>query len=93
MKYKDFLGHSIVLTVPNGAVWRMGLKRSNGSVWLEKGWLEFANFYSVEQGFFIFFTHEGVDSCFRVRIFNKSSLEIDYPFKSSQAKFSRGIYI
>ncbi|PRQ33875.1 putative transcription factor B3-Domain family [Rosa chinensis] len=91
--YEDFLGCSVVLTDPKGSMWPMELKRSNGSVWLKKGWLEFANFYSLKQGCFIFFTHKGFDSGFQVRIFNKRWLEIDYPFKSSHqedCKFRRG---
>ncbi|KAK9933457.1 hypothetical protein M0R45_020655 [Rubus argutus] len=86
---KDFLRHSIVLTVPNGAVWPMELKMINGSVWLTKGWLEFANFYSLEQDCYIFLRVFIInDSCFRVHILNK----IDHPFKSIQPEFSEEGY-
>lgn len=53
------------------------------STWLQKSCLELADFYSLEQGYFLFFSYEGDDSCFQVRISNKNSMEIEYPFKSS----------
>jgi hypothetical protein len=77
------LARSILLKVPNGAIWPVKLTRSDGSTWLQKGWLELADFYSLEQGYFLFFSYEDDDSCFQVRIFNKNSMEIEYPFKSS----------
>ncbi|XP_050369236.1 B3 domain-containing transcription factor VRN1-like [Argentina anserina] len=88
-KYADFLERSIVLTDPNGNTWTMELKWSKGSVWLKKGWLKFANFYSLEQGCFIFFTHKGDQSGFQARIFNKKNVEIEYPFKSRHCEISK----
>ncbi|KAL6204657.1 hypothetical protein ACLB2K_021924 [Fragaria x ananassa] len=83
-KYRDFLANSVILKDPNGAKWPVKLTRSDGSTWLEKGWLKFAHFYSLEEGYFLFFSYECVDSCFHVRIFSKNYIEINYPFKSSQ---------
>lgn len=74
--YRNFLARSVLLKVPNGAIWPVKLTRSDGSTWLQKGWLELADFNSLEQGYFLFFSYEG-------DVFNKNSMEIEYPFKSS----------
>ncbi|XP_050367703.1 B3 domain-containing transcription factor VRN1-like isoform X3 [Argentina anserina] len=50
MKYGNFLARSVLLKVPNGAMWPVKLTRSVRSTWLEKGWLDVAKFYSLEEG-------------------------------------------
>lgn len=62
----------------------MELRTSNDSVWLEKGWPDFLNFYSIKHGDFLVFRHK-LGSCsneFDVVIFDKSCTEIEYPVKS-----------
>lgn len=48
-------------------------------MWLHKGWQDFANFYSLDQGYFALFTYEGEHSHFLVRLFHWNDMEIDYP--------------
>ena len=53
-------------------------KNSNGKAWLDKGWVDFVDKYSITDGYFLVFEHEG-ESRFKVRIFDMSTTEIDYP--------------
>lgn len=84
-KFGNFLSDKLLLKAPNGEVWPIKLTRDdvNDSLWLEKGWPEFAKFYSLENGCFLFFSYEGISSCLKVRIFNKHGLEVAYIFRSS----------
>lgn len=83
MKHGNCLAESVLLKDPSGAEWRIELTRSEGEVWLEKGWPEFAKFYSLDHGYLLVFSCEGDFSCFQVRIFNRNTMEIDYPMKPS----------
>ncbi|BFG38997.1 hypothetical protein CerSpe_252710 [Prunus speciosa] len=77
-KYGDCLGDTVFLKVPNSAVWPVGLIKRNGQVWLQQGWSNFADFYSLAFGYVLLFSYEGLHSHFQVRIFMTSPLEIDY---------------
>ena len=70
------------LTLPNGAKWEVGLTKHEGEVWLQKGWREFAEYYSLKLGYLVVFRYEE-NSHFHVLIFDPSATEIDYPSKSS----------
>ncbi|CAB4287523.1 unnamed protein product [Prunus armeniaca] len=49
MEYGDLMADKIFLEVPDGAVWPVKLTRPrNGEIWLQKGWPEFAKFYSLK---------------------------------------------
>ncbi|KAK1356583.1 hypothetical protein POM88_049839 [Heracleum sosnowskyi] len=72
------LNESVSLKTPSGSQWSVDLKRSKGKVWLQNGWPEFANFYSICFGYLLVFEYKG-DSSFQVLIFDTSALEIDYP--------------
>ncbi|KAJ6711209.1 B3 DOMAIN-CONTAINING [Salix purpurea] len=65
----------------HGEAWEIELTKCDGKVWLQKGWKEFAEHYSVACGHFLVFEYEG--NCdFRVLIFDNSATEMDYPLKS-----------
>lgn len=83
MKHGNCLAESVLLKDPSGAEWKIELTRSEGEVWLEKGWPKFAEFYSLDHGYLLVFSCEGDFSCFQVRIFNRNTMEIDYPMKPS----------
>ncbi|KAM7506962.1 hypothetical protein LguiA_017415 [Lonicera macranthoides] len=51
---------------------------SNGEVWLQEGWKEFSNHYSIGLWQFLVFRYEG-NSHFHVLIFDMSASEIEYP--------------
>jgi len=61
-----------------GNEWKVNWTKQNGEVWFEKGWKEFVEHYSLDQGRLIFFKYEGT-SQIDVLILDQSALEIDYP--------------
>ncbi|KAI5593114.1 hypothetical protein BDE02_04G196900 [Populus trichocarpa] len=68
-----------------GEAWEIELKRCDGKVWLQKGWKEFAEYYSVACGHFLVFEYER--NCdFHVLIFDNSATEIDYPLKNNRSE-------
>ncbi|ONH96648.1 hypothetical protein PRUPE_7G143300 [Prunus persica] len=77
-KYGDCLGDTVFLKVPNSEVWPIELTKRNGQVWLQQGWSNFADFYSLAFGYVLLFSYEGNHSHFQVRIFMRSPLETDY---------------
>ncbi|PRQ16282.1 putative transcription factor B3-Domain family [Rosa chinensis] len=83
-KYGNCMADHIFLEVPNcGKPWEVELRTSalGGRMWLLKGWQEFANFYSLDQGCFPVFSYEGKQSHFQVRIFHWKCMEMDYPIR------------
>lgn len=85
-KYGTHLSNSniVSLKVPTNDAWKVELRTGDGSVWLEKGWPEFLNFYSIKHGDLLVFQHE-TGSCsneFDVVIFDTTVVEIEYPVKS-----------
>ena len=76
------LDDKISLKVPGGSVWPIKLKRQKNKVWLQKGWPEFAEHYSIGFGYLLVFEYQG-DSKFQVLVFDPSGLETDYPLTST----------
>ncbi|XP_048324008.2 B3 domain-containing transcription factor VRN1 [Ziziphus jujuba] len=81
-RYGRNLSDFAILKVPNGKKWKIKLqRRSNGEVWLHKGWADFSINYSMGHGTFLVFRYlgkPGVNSHFLVQIFSKKAMEIDY---------------
>ncbi|MBA0734962.1 hypothetical protein Gogos_018849 [Gossypium gossypioides] len=71
-----------MLSVPSGAVWKVELTKSDGKIWLENGWLEFSNHYSLDIGHLLVFRYDE-NSNFHVIIFDKSASEMQYPYTSN----------
>ena len=67
------------LKLPHGAEWKVELTDSDGEVWFQNGWHEFANYHSLKQGHLLVLRYEG-NSHFYVLIFDASATEIDYSF-------------
>ncbi|XP_062096638.1 B3 domain-containing transcription factor VRN1-like isoform X2 [Humulus lupulus] len=78
MKYCGSLSSQVILKLPCGSRWELGLTKSDGKIWIEKGWNKFAEHYSLSRGNLLVFQYEG-NSMFNVIIFDKSTAEIDYP--------------
>ncbi|KAG5229390.1 B3 domain-containing transcription factor [Salix suchowensis] len=69
----------------HGEAWEIELTKCDGKVWLQKGWKEFAEHYSVACDHFLVFEYEG--NCdFRVLIFDNSATEMDYPLKNNHGE-------
>jgi len=84
-KYRNCLPNVIYLKTPSGAKWKLDLVKSDGKIWFQKGWKEFAEYHSLAHGHLLLFKYERT-SHFHVHIFEKSALEIKYPFKRVEAK-------
>jgi len=84
-KYGEGLSNAICLKTPNGAKWKLNLVESDGKIWFEKGWKEFAEYHSLAHGHLLLFKYQR-SSHFLVHIFEKSALEINYPFQRVAAK-------
>ncbi|KAL5788441.1 hypothetical protein ACOSP7_005390 [Xanthoceras sorbifolium] len=76
-KFKHDLSMAATLTVPNGYVSRVGLRRLDNKVWFYDGWQEFMERFSIGVGYFLVFRYQG-NSAFNVYIFNLPSSEINY---------------
>ncbi|KAJ4962327.1 hypothetical protein NE237_022266 [Protea cynaroides] len=75
---RDELADIVVLKVPSGKVWSIGLRKSDGKVWFDKGWQEFAESNSILENYFLVFRYDG-HSNFYVTIFDTTACEIEYP--------------
>jgi len=84
-KYGKGLPKAICVETPNGAKWKLNLVKSDGKIWFEKGWKEFAEYHSLAHGHLLLFRYEKT-SKFEVHIFEKNALEINYSIKRVEAK-------
>ncbi|KAL5538326.1 hypothetical protein UlMin_046193 [Ulmus minor] len=73
------LSDLVTLKVPSGSKWKIKLKKCDGKVWLEEGWQEFSEYYSLVVGSLLTFRYIEEASLFHVSIFGTSTYEIDYP--------------
>ncbi|KAJ4843259.1 hypothetical protein Tsubulata_009862 [Turnera subulata] len=81
-KYGKDLPSTVILNVPTGATWRVELVRCGGAeIWLQNGWEEFADYYSLTYGHLLLFQYKG-NHDFHVLIFDMSATEIEYPLGS-----------
>ncbi|CAK9315207.1 unnamed protein product [Citrullus colocynthis] len=74
----SLLYNKATLCLPDGANWKLQLKKLDGKICFLRGWPEFVDFYSVQPGYFLVFQLKGI-CCFNVLIFDTSATEIDYP--------------
>lgn len=88
-KFGGDLSNVATLTVPDGSVWRVGLKRLGNKFWLLDGWQEFVQRYSIGVGHLLVFKYEGKSS-FNVHIFNLATSEINY--QSNSRSSNEGTY-
>ncbi|KAL3525740.1 hypothetical protein ACH5RR_014112 [Cinchona calisaya] len=87
-KHGDSLDKVVYLNVPNGASWPVELLQTDDGTWLDKGWREFSEYYSIKQCHFLVFRYDG-KSHFHVIIFDPSASEIEYPIESTDSKRSK----
>lgn len=90
-KFRDELSTVATLNVPDGHVWRVGLKRADNKLWFHDGWQEFVERYAIRVGYFLVFRYEG-NSAFSVYIFNLTTSEINYQsnaISSSEAMYRK----
>jgi hypothetical protein len=80
-RFGNELKNVATITVPDGCVWKMELKKSDENVFFCNRWQEFVEYYSIGYGCYLSFKYEG-NSKFSVIIFDATSVEICYPFKT-----------
>ncbi|KAK7310189.1 hypothetical protein RJT34_07528 [Clitoria ternatea] len=81
-KYGDGVSNPVFLKPPDGTEWKINWRKIDGGIWFQKGWKEFATYYSLDHGHFLLFEYKGT-SHFDVQIFDTSALEIDYPIHAT----------
>ncbi|WJX63573.1 hypothetical protein P8452_48442 [Trifolium repens] len=84
-RFGNELKNVATITVPDGCVWKMELKKSDENVFFCNRWQEFVEYYSIGYGCYLSFKYEG-NSKFSVIIFDATSVEICYPFKTPSTK-------
>ena len=77
-KYGGGVANPVYLKPPDGTEWKVDWTEHDGGILFEKGWKEFATYYSLDHGHLLFFEYKET-SHFEVHIFGMSGLEIDYP--------------
>lgn len=76
-KYGGDISPTVTLTVPDGSVWRVIMKKVDNKFWFLDGWNEFVQNYSISTGYLLVFKYEG-KSHFTVNIFSLPTSEINY---------------
>ncbi|KAK2430256.1 hypothetical protein P8452_43684 [Trifolium repens] len=80
-RFGNELKNVATIVVPDGCVWEMELKKCDEHVFFCNSWQEFVEYYSIGYGCYLSFKYEG-NSKFSVIIFDATSVEICYPFKT-----------
>ncbi|XP_061336825.1 B3 domain-containing transcription factor VRN1-like [Gastrolobium bilobum] len=82
-KYGGDMSNPMFLKPPDGTEWEVFWTKHDGVTWLQRGWIAFATYYSLDHGHLVLFEYK--QTCnFEVHIFDKSTLEIDYPLHVPQ---------
>ncbi|XP_014512001.2 B3 domain-containing transcription factor VRN1-like [Vigna radiata var. radiata] len=76
-KYGSFLPNPVFLRPPDSKEWVVYWTEENGEVWLDKGWKEFTENYSLSYGYFVMFKFKGTFQI-DVTILDPSAVELDY---------------
>ncbi|PON54050.1 B3 DNA binding domain containing protein [Parasponia andersonii] len=77
-KCGETLSDSVFVKLPCGSEWKMKLTENDDKFWLETGWPEFVEHYSIRRGNLLTFRYEG-NSELHVVVFDINTVEIDYP--------------
>ncbi|KAK9901789.1 hypothetical protein M0R45_001970 [Rubus argutus] len=87
-KYGKDLSNPVCFKLPCGSEWEVGLTRYNGEVWFKRGWPDFLKFSSLGYNDMLVFGYEG-HSRYQVSIFDRSTIEIEYPIEHSKIEESK----
>ncbi|XP_027362480.1 B3 domain-containing transcription factor VRN1-like [Abrus precatorius] len=83
MEHGGNLPNPLFLKPPDDTKWEVHWTKHDGAIWLEKGWKEFATYYTLSHGHLIVFEYQETFHL-EVHIFDQSCLEIKYPFHDTQ---------
>ncbi|CAK8564691.1 unnamed protein product [Lathyrus sativus] len=84
-RFGNELNNVATITVPDGRVWEMEVEKCGKEVYFCNKWQEFAEYYCIGYGCYLCFKYEG-NSKFCVIIFDITSVEIPYPFKTTHGE-------
>ncbi|CAI8605325.1 unnamed protein product [Vicia faba] len=82
-KHANDMLNPIFLMTPDDKKWEIHITKVDEDFWFQKGWKEFATYYSLDHGNMILFQFEE-KSHFVVHVFGKSTLEIQYLCRDNQ---------
>ncbi|CAJ2640163.1 unnamed protein product [Trifolium pratense] len=72
------LSNPVLINPPDGTKWKVYWKKVNCEIWFEKGWKDFTQNYSLQQGYLVLFKYRKGTSNFNVLILGQNAMEIDY---------------
>lgn len=78
-EYGVNLSNPVFLKPPDGIEWKIFWTKHDDDIWFQKGWKEFATYYSLSHKYLVLFKYQET-SHLEVHIFDQSALEVDYPF-------------
>ncbi|KAL9411062.1 hypothetical protein AB3S75_044775 [Citrus x aurantiifolia] len=85
------IGHELFdvehITVPNGYVWQVKLKKEWRKVRFDDGWQDFVEAYSISVGSLVLFEYKS-NSTFHAHIYNEIACEINYPSSDEESHTS-----
>ncbi|KAK7273649.1 hypothetical protein RIF29_14707 [Crotalaria pallida] len=73
------MSNPVFLKPPDGTEWKVYWMKHDDEIQFQKGWKEFAKYYSLDHGHMVMFKYEATFH-FYVNIFDTSATEIGYPF-------------
>ncbi|XP_057443808.1 B3 domain-containing transcription factor VRN1-like [Lotus japonicus] len=82
-KYGGDMSNPMSIKPPDGTEWKLYWNEHGSDIWFQKGWKEFSKYYSLDHGHLVLFEYKDA-SHFGVHIFDKSTLEIEYPSHENQ---------
>ncbi|OIW01860.1 hypothetical protein TanjilG_07155 [Lupinus angustifolius] len=78
-RFGGVLPNPLFFKPPDGTEWKVYWIENDGKIWFQKGWKDFATYYSLDYGHLVVFEYQE-SSHFEVHIFDMSALEVEYPF-------------
>lgn len=77
-KFNGDMSNPVILKPPDDTKWEIHWSKHDSEIWFQKGLKEFAKYYSLDHGHLVLFEFKDASN-FEVRIFDKGTLEIEYP--------------
>ncbi|KAL9411063.1 hypothetical protein AB3S75_044776 [Citrus x aurantiifolia] len=81
------LSNVVHITVPNGYVWQVKLKKEWRKVQFDDGWQGFVEAYPISVDSLVLFEYES-NSTFHAHIYDETACEINYPSSDEESHIS-----
>ncbi|KAL1338881.1 hypothetical protein HN51_033459 [Arachis hypogaea] len=76
-KHGNNMPNPVYLKPPDGTQWKIHWTNNGDEILFQKGWKEFATFYTLDNGHLLWFKYNGTSNI-KVNIFDMSGLKIEY---------------